>query len=167
MRLSLSLSVLAPLAAAFPAGMLEQVRSDPELAARAEDILKRQAGADAATALFEPVPTFNASAQLIDVTGKYKWVAPGPNDLRGPCPGLNAMANHNYLPHNGYATVAQFFEATQQVVGMGPLLAGFLSILGGTLDGDLTAWSIAGTPPPGVGGVTGSLGNGLSGSHNK
>lgn len=25
----------------------------------------------------------------------HQYVAPGPNDIRGPCPGLNAAANHN------------------------------------------------------------------------
>jgi hypothetical protein len=29
------------------------------------------------------------------------WTAPGPNDARGPCPGLNTLANHGYLPSNG------------------------------------------------------------------
>ncbi|EAT87589.2 hypothetical protein HBH56_053050 [Parastagonospora nodorum] len=29
------------------------------------------------------------------------WTAPGPNDARGPCPGMNTLANHGYLPHNG------------------------------------------------------------------
>lgn len=50
---------------------------------------------------------------------------------------------------------------------MGPLLAGFLSILGAAIDGDLTAWSMAGTPSVAQAGVTGALGNGLVGSHNK
>ena len=45
-----------------------------------------------------PFTTFNEN-QLIDVTGEYAWVAPGPNDIRGPCPGLNALANHGYFPH--------------------------------------------------------------------
>lgn len=45
-----------------------------------------------------PFTTFNEN-QLIDVTGKYAWKAPGPNDIRGPCPGLNALANHGYFPH--------------------------------------------------------------------
>ena len=45
-----------------------------------------------------PFTTFNEN-QLIDVTGEHAWVAPGPNDLRGPCPGLNALANHGYFPH--------------------------------------------------------------------
>ncbi|EKJ76010.1 hypothetical protein FPSE_03782 [Fusarium pseudograminearum CS3096] len=30
-----------------------------------------------------------------------EWVAPGANDSRGPCPGLNTLANHGYLPHDG------------------------------------------------------------------
>ena len=25
----------------------------------------------------------------------HQYTAPGPNDIRGPCPGLNAAANHN------------------------------------------------------------------------
>lgn len=29
------------------------------------------------------------------------WVAPGPGDARSPCPGLNTLANHGYLPRNG------------------------------------------------------------------
>lgn len=30
----------------------------------------------------------------IDVTGEHEWHAPKSTDQRGPCPGLNAMANH-------------------------------------------------------------------------
>ncbi|KAK7451221.1 hypothetical protein VKT23_012559 [Stygiomarasmius scandens] len=32
---------------------------------------------------------------------QHAWIAPGPNDLRGPCPGLNTLANHGYLPRDG------------------------------------------------------------------
>jgi len=45
-------------------------------------------------------------------------VAPGAGDARGECPGLNAMANHGYLPHNGVATIQQFVTGTAQVFGM-------------------------------------------------
>ncbi|KAJ8081215.1 hypothetical protein PM082_018072 [Marasmius tenuissimus] len=31
----------------------------------------------------------------------YPWQAPGPNDLRSPCPGLNTLANHGLLPRHG------------------------------------------------------------------
>ena len=34
----------------------------------------------------------------------HYFVAPGPNDIRGPCPGLNAAANHNFLAHDGITT---------------------------------------------------------------
>ncbi|KAL4910853.1 hypothetical protein BDW74DRAFT_164621 [Aspergillus multicolor] len=29
------------------------------------------------------------------------WAPAGPNNVRAPCPMLNALSNHNYLPHNG------------------------------------------------------------------
>ncbi|KAI1414183.1 Cloroperoxidase [Hypoxylon sp. FL1857] len=29
------------------------------------------------------------------------WEAPGPNDVRAPCPMLNTLANHGFLPHSG------------------------------------------------------------------
>lgn len=50
-----------------------------------------------------PVP-FDAKSQLVSVDGEHAFVAPGPNDQRGPCAGLNAAANHGYLPHDGVAT---------------------------------------------------------------
>lgn len=51
----------------------------------------------------------------------YQFVAPGPGDARGECPGLNAMANHGYLPHNGIATIEQFINGTYEVFGMAPV----------------------------------------------
>jgi len=57
-------------------------------------------------------PPFDAKSQYIDTTGQYAFKAPGATDQRGPCPGLNAMANHGYLPHNGIATIDQFIEST-------------------------------------------------------
>ncbi|KKO99714.1 hypothetical protein THAR02_08192 [Trichoderma harzianum] len=30
-----------------------------------------------------------------------QWMPPGPDDSRGPCPMLNTLANHGYLPHSG------------------------------------------------------------------
>jgi hypothetical protein len=61
-------------------------------------------------------PGFNADAQRIDVSGVHAFVPPdfAAGDLRGPCPGLNALANHNYLPHNGWASLTQFVEATNK-----------------------------------------------------
>lgn len=94
----LFVAVLVPLANAFPSRMLEEAASDPAIAARAKQIEalleKRQAGAGAATALFEPVPVFDAKSQYINVSSGsgHEYVPPGSDDLRGPCPGLNAFA---------------------------------------------------------------------------
>ncbi|RYP53761.1 hypothetical protein DL768_001361 [Monosporascus sp. mg162] len=37
------------------------------------------------------------------------WVAPGPSDSRSPCPMLNTLANHGYLPHDGRNLTIQDF----------------------------------------------------------
>ncbi|KAB8556610.1 hypothetical protein FH972_025647 [Carpinus fangiana] len=113
---------------------------------------------------------FDASKQYVSNKGKYAFVAPGPNDQRGPCPGLNAMANHGYIPHNGVATIQQFVDGTYDVFGMGVDLGGFLAIYGAVFDGDLLSWSIGGPQPASlVSPLKGILGQpqGISGSHNK
>ncbi|KAJ7705605.1 Cloroperoxidase [Mycena rosella] len=33
--------------------------------------------------------------------GQHNWIAPTATDVRSPCPGLNTLANHGYLPRNG------------------------------------------------------------------
>lgn len=63
-----------------------------------------------------PFTTFDEN-QRVDVTGTHKWVAPGPNDIRGPCPGLNALANHGYFPHSGVVPLTTAATATNQVYG--------------------------------------------------
>ena len=55
--------------------------------------------------------TFDPSTQHVSTTGEYVWVAPGSGDQRGPCPGLNALANHGYLPHNGVADIPTIVSA--------------------------------------------------------
>lgn len=42
----------------------------------------------------------------------YTFKAPGPDDSRGPCPGLNLLANYGYLPRNGYVNLGQVIAAT-------------------------------------------------------
>jgi hypothetical protein len=50
---------------------------------------------------------FNPTNQLIDVNGAHEFIAAAPSDLRGPCPGLNALANHGYIPRNGIVPVLE------------------------------------------------------------
>ncbi|KAF1985111.1 putative aromatic peroxygenase [Aulographum hederae CBS 113979] len=68
----------------------------------------------------------------------HQYTAPGPNDIRGPCPGLNAAANHNFLAHDGIVTFNELVDAQQNVYNVGYDLAVLLAALGLTLtDGDL------------------------------
>lgn len=130
-------------------------------------------------------PPFDAASQLVDVTGDHAFNPPGPGDQRGPCPGkimtlntfieipnadfsgLNALANHGYLPHNGVGTITQFIESTGEVFGMGADLGTVLAVYGAAIDGNLVEWSIGG-PTANVPSLN-LLGEpqGISGSHNK
>lgn len=40
-----------------------------------------------------PGPSNDTSTRLVN-DAAHPYIAPGPNDLRGPCPGLNTLANH-------------------------------------------------------------------------
>ncbi|TVY23957.1 Aromatic peroxygenase [Lachnellula hyalina] len=115
-------------------------------------------------------PGFNAAAQYVSTTGAHTFVPPDfdAGDVRGPCPGLNAMANHGYLPHNGVGGHLDFIQGTLDVFGMAADMSAFLTVVGGTLDGDGLSWSIGG-PVPSALSLGGLLGEpqGISGSHNK
>lgn len=77
---------------------------------------------------------------LVPATGDtaHAFVAPGANDIRGPCPGLNAAANHNFLSHDGITTFNELVDAQQNLYNVGYDLAVLLALLGLTLtDGDL------------------------------
>ncbi|KAJ8523121.1 heme-thiolate peroxidase [Pleurotus djamor] len=114
---------------------------------------------------FGKVKRFDPVAQRISTSGVHKWVAPGPTDQRGPCPGLNALANHGYLPHNGVASVTDLAHAVNLVYGMGFELGLILSAYAAALNGNGLSLSIGGgdlrTSLPIFG-----VAKGLSGSHN-
>lgn len=48
----------------------------------------------------------------------YEFKAPSPKDSRGPCPGLNLLANYGYLPRDGYVNFGQVLEATSRGFNM-------------------------------------------------
>lgn len=56
----------------------------------------------------------------------YTFQAPGPGDSRGPCPGLNLLANYGYLPRNGIVTAGEVLQATARGFNMGADLASVL-----------------------------------------
>ncbi|KAJ7860784.1 hypothetical protein B0H13DRAFT_1900768 [Mycena leptocephala] len=113
--------------------------------------------------------TFDTN-QLIDVTGAHAFVEAGTNDFRGPCPGLNALANHNYIPHHGVVSVEQAILAATEVFGMGldfATGAGVLALYGANLlDVSFFEFSIGGPPGGTSGGILGAP-TGLSGTYNQ
>lgn len=84
----------------------------------------------------------------------YEFQAPGPNDSRGPCPGLNLLANHGYLPRNGHVNFGQVVNATAQGFNMGADLSALLATFAVLTDGDIEteSWYL-GAGPGHVGGL--------------
>lgn len=78
---------------------------DPNALEMARALLKRQdpLGLSKSQTNCGPVPctTFDEKDQLVSIDGAHAYHPPGLGDIRGPCPGLNAAANHGYLPRNG------------------------------------------------------------------
>jgi len=131
------ITLVASKATAFPSRMFDMGENER----RALDKISAQIEASAQKPRQLETPGFSES-QYVSNQGTHAYVAPGPTDLRGPCPGLNAMANHNYIPHNGVATISQFIQGTNDVFGMGLDLATFLAVYGAVFDGDLTSVSL-------------------------
>ncbi|KAM3417990.1 hypothetical protein BST61_g6201 [Cercospora zeina] len=68
----------------------------------------------------------------------HEFRAPRPGiDIRGPCPGLNAAANHGFLARDGIVTYAELVDAQQNMYNVGFTLANILAIAGVGLDGDI------------------------------
>ncbi|CEN59243.1 hypothetical protein ASPCAL01695 [Aspergillus calidoustus] len=75
---------------------------------------------------------FDTMDKPIDITGEHSFQPPDfeNGDQRGPCPGLNALANHGYIPRSGIAPFGQVITAINKVYGMGVDLALILAIMG-------------------------------------
>ena len=162
--------LFAASASAFPAlspdaaNVLARAASSMELVQASGVLEKRQIP-------FDPV------SQRVDVSGEHEWRAPdlAGGDQRGPCPGLNALANHGYLPRNGISSWEAIATVTNEVYGLGSDISRFLAVYGAIFDGSIVSlspgYSIGG-PASGADNVLGGLGllgtpQGLSGSHNK
>ncbi|KJZ72887.1 hypothetical protein HIM_07650 [Hirsutella minnesotensis 3608] len=54
----------------------------------------------------------------------HQYAAPGANDARGPCPMLNTLANHGYLPRNGSNIVREHvISAFSEALNFNPSVA--------------------------------------------
>lgn len=119
----------------------------------------------------------DVSGTPVEVTGEHAFLPPDfdAGDQRGPCPGLNALANHGYIRRDGVASLADVTLAINGVYGMGIEIAALLTVLGTVLVGNplsLNPGFSIGTTDPGAQNLLdnglGLLGEprGLNGSHN-
>lgn len=72
------------------------------------------------------------------VDGDHEWREPNfaNGAQRGPCPGLNALANHGYINRDGVAGLLSVVPAINEVYGMDVGLATLLSVMGTVWTGD-------------------------------
>ncbi|TDZ20736.1 Dothistromin biosynthesis peroxidase dotB [Colletotrichum orbiculare MAFF 240422] len=121
--------------------------------------------------LFDPLTT------PIDVSGTHEFSPPDfdSGDQRGPCPGLNALANHGYISRDGVTSLVEVTAAINTVFGMGLELSTILGVMGTAFVGNPLSlnpgFSIGyavGSSQNILGNVLGLLGTprGLNGSHN-
>ncbi|KAF5608527.1 Aromatic peroxygenase [Fusarium pseudoanthophilum] len=177
----LAAACLLPTTLAFPQMSVEQLKTYQEHAKRSPAACpyseeKRDAG-ERPFAKDKRAAKFDAKKQRISVSGEHEFLPPSlkAGDQRGPCPGLNALANHGYLPRNGVADMQTIIKATNEVYGMSLDLGGFLAVYGTVFNGNPVSLN----PGYSIGGPSrfsqnilnggGLLGtpSGLSGSHNK
>ncbi|XMA14106.1 hypothetical protein WAI453_006897 [Rhynchosporium graminicola] len=87
---------------------------------------------------------FDAKSQLVSTSGEHAFIAPGPDDRRGPCAGLNAAANHGYIPRDGIATAESINTGLWEAFGLDKTATLFLQTATMFFDGDPLSgrWSI-------------------------
>ncbi|KZV87671.1 aromatic peroxygenase precursor [Exidia glandulosa HHB12029] len=64
-----------------------------------------------------PPPITDTSLKLV-VDKDHQWKPLRAGDQRGPCPGLNALASHGWLPRNGIVTPGEIVTAVQNGYNM-------------------------------------------------
>ncbi|KAF7343979.1 hypothetical protein MVEN_01687100 [Mycena venus] len=72
---------------------------------------------------------------LPSAADSHEWRAPTATDVRSPCPGLNTLANHGYLPRSGKnISIPMIMDAALMGFNLGPdlvILAAKLGLLSG------------------------------------
>ena len=56
---------------------------------------------------------------VMPIDDSHPYVPANPGDSRSPCPALNALANHGYLPRDGVVGFFGAIEASNRILGMG------------------------------------------------
>ncbi|KAH7103082.1 heme-thiolate peroxidase [Auriculariales sp. MPI-PUGE-AT-0066] len=82
-----------------------------------------------------PPPPTDTTYKLV-YDEEHPYVDPQTEDQRGPCPGLNTLASHGYLPRSGVATPAQIINAVIEGFNMEYNLATLVTYGGMLVDGN-------------------------------
>jgi len=128
--LSLAVLALASIATSFPQyGSLAGL-SRSELDAIIPT-LKRQNGR-----VPPPPPPLEFNGTKLVNNADHPFIAAGPDDMRGPCPGLNTLASHGYIPRSGIASPVQIIEGVMEGLNMGHDMAVFVAYLGFLVNGN-------------------------------
>ncbi|KJX95846.1 oxidase like protein [Zymoseptoria brevis] len=103
---------------------------------------------------------FDPSTQLVSTSGDHEFRVPGDGDIRGPCAGLNAAANHGYIPRSGIMTAEAINTGLWEAFSLDKTATIFLQTATMFFDGDPISgkWSIGRPPPNGLNSL-GALGD--------
>lgn len=94
---------------------------------------------------------------------RHDFQPPGPNDIRGPCPALNAAANHDYIDRSGITTFDKLVRMQQRVYNFGYDVAVSLAAVDVALDGDIETGKLSiGRKSSDVKGLSGTAASGLN-----
>ncbi|KXN81291.1 Aromatic peroxygenase [Leucoagaricus sp. SymC.cos] len=94
-----------------------------------------------------PPLEFNGTKLVNDP--QHPWQPLKDGDIRGPCPGLNTLASHGYLPRNGIASPVQIINAVQEGFNMENTIARLVTYAAHLVDGNVITdmLSIGGKSP--------------------
>nr|GAT56219.1 heme-thiolate peroxidase [Mycena chlorophos] len=94
-----------------------------------------------------PLPTYTGAKIIPDTDHLY--IAPGPEDLRGPCPGMKTLANHGYIPRSGIASFEDIVSGMMEAFNLDRDFGAFITALNMLMRGNpfVNRMSIGGVSP--------------------
>ncbi|KAJ6580368.1 Chloroperoxidase [Mycena vulgaris] len=105
---SLLLLVVSPLFIAVNAG--PNIRDAPSTTVDIQD------GQTGTLMALPPRQTDTGTKRVPDAD--HPFIAPGPNDMRGPCPAMNTLANHGYISRNGITSFEEIIRGTAEAFNL-------------------------------------------------
>ncbi|EKM77850.1 hypothetical protein AGABI1DRAFT_76879 [Agaricus bisporus var. burnettii JB137-S8] len=119
------------------AGVVSAFPTHASLAGLSRDEVDRAlASLEQATPTPPPGPLSDSGTKLVN-DDLHPYIAPGENDIRGPCPALNALASHGYINRNGIANPAEIITAVMEGFNMDHGVAVYTTYAAFIVDGNL------------------------------